>query len=151
MAAVPLARARACGRRVWRPGRTVTPPRGPVAAVGSGERDFSALRFASRHARAIHQYPFPGRARRSPLEPRARTIDSDRLRHHLGRPPSGGGGSTPPARAAMPASADTTMLTDLLVRDERSLLLRGAPVSQPLHTGDSTDVFANPLCEHVFL
>src|SRR3954469_5338112 len=82
---------------------------------------------------------------------RARPIDPDRLRHHLGRPPSGGGGSTPPARAAMPASADTDMLSALLADREERSLLRGAPVSQPLHTGDSTDVFANPLCEHVFL
>jgi len=51
----------------------------------------------------------------------------------------------------MPASADTDMLSALLADREERSLLRGAPVSQPLHTGDSTDVFANPLCEHVFL
>jgi ATPase family associated with various cellular activities (AAA)/Domain of unknown function (DUF5925) len=49
----------------------------------------------------------------------------------------------------MPVSADTDVL-DLLAREERSLL-RAAPVSHVLHAGDATDIFANPLCEQVFL
>jgi len=50
----------------------------------------------------------------------------------------------------MPASADTTMLTDLLVRDERSLL-RAAQTTRFLDAGATTEVKLNPLVEHVFL
>src|SRR3954470_10473813 len=50
----------------------------------------------------------------------------------------------------MPAPADTDRVRDLRAREERSLL-RAAPLSHLLGTGDSTDVFANPLGEQVFL
>src|SRR4051794_31770662 len=50
----------------------------------------------------------------------------------------------------MPVPADTDRILDLLAREERSLL-RAAPLSHLLGTGDSTDVFANPLGEQVFL
>jgi hypothetical protein len=51
----------------------------------------------------------------------------------------------------MPAAADTNLLTDLLADREERSLLRAAPVAHAVPTGDSTDVYANPLCEHVFL
>ena len=50
----------------------------------------------------------------------------------------------------MPVPADTDRILDLLAREERSLL-RAAPLSHVLDTGDSTDVFANPLGEQLFL
>jgi hypothetical protein len=50
----------------------------------------------------------------------------------------------------MPVPADSDALLDLLAREERSLL-RAAPLSHVVAAGDSTDVFANPLCEQVFL
>jgi len=50
----------------------------------------------------------------------------------------------------MPVPADTDAVLDLLAREERSLL-RAAPITQPLYAGDATDIFANPLCEQVFL
>ena len=46
--------------------------------------------------------------------------------------------------------ADTDAVLDLLAREERSLL-RAAPLTQSLPSGDSTDIFVNPLCEQVFL
>src|SRR4051812_28962583 len=49
----------------------------------------------------------------------------------------------------MPVPTDTLLL-DVAVREDRSLL-RAAPVAHGLPTGSSTDVYANPLCEHVFL
>jgi ATPase family associated with various cellular activities (AAA)/Domain of unknown function (DUF5925) len=51
----------------------------------------------------------------------------------------------------MPARADNDLLDVLLADGEERSLLRAAPLSHPLPTGDATDVFANPLCEHVFL
>jgi hypothetical protein len=50
----------------------------------------------------------------------------------------------------MSAPADTDAVLDLLAREERSLL-RAAPLTQSLPSGDSTDIFVNPLCEQVFL
>ncbi len=50
----------------------------------------------------------------------------------------------------MPVPADIDRILDLVTREERSLL-RAAPLSHLLDSGDSTDVFANPLGEQVFL
>jgi hypothetical protein len=51
----------------------------------------------------------------------------------------------------MSTSTDTLLLPDLLADREERSLLRAAAVTHGVPTGDSTDVFANPLCEHVFL
>lgn len=51
----------------------------------------------------------------------------------------------------MPARADTALLDDLLADREERSLLRAAPLAHAIPTGDATDVFANPLCEQVFL
>ena len=51
----------------------------------------------------------------------------------------------------MPTSVDTDVLSALLADREERSLLRAAPLAQAVPSGDSTDVFANPLCEHVFL
>ena len=51
----------------------------------------------------------------------------------------------------MPAPADTDLLRHLLADREERSLLPAAPVTHPVPVGHSTDVFANPLCEHVFL
>jgi hypothetical protein len=50
----------------------------------------------------------------------------------------------------MPVSTDNDLLRDLLAREERSLL-PAAGLTQVLKTGDSTDIYVNPLCEQVFL
>jgi hypothetical protein len=50
----------------------------------------------------------------------------------------------------MPVPADTDAVLDLLTREERSLL-SAAPTTHVLETGATTDVYVNPLCEHVFL
>jgi Domain of unknown function (DUF5925)/ATPase family associated with various cellular activities (AAA) len=51
----------------------------------------------------------------------------------------------------MSTSTDTLLLPDLLADREERSLLRATPATHGLPTGDSTDVFANPLCEQVFL
>ena len=51
----------------------------------------------------------------------------------------------------MPARADTNLLDELLADREERSLLRAAPIAHVLETGDTTDVFANPLAEQLFL
>jgi hypothetical protein len=51
----------------------------------------------------------------------------------------------------MAAPADTELLRDLLADREERSLLRAARLAHVLGTGNATDVFANPLCEQVFL
>jgi hypothetical protein len=50
----------------------------------------------------------------------------------------------------MPVPADSDALLDGLVREDRSLL-RAAGLTRVLETGEATDRWVKPMCEHVFL